>query len=1477
MARPPGTSFLGTKPTTTMARIGEEVEDLTEIIVDTGSDITLISHRFWSSMKRPPKEKSGQKINLVQVTGKTSITGYVNVNLTFKTAQGPVKMPVEAYIVKGMKAPFILGNDFANQYRLTISRESDQGTRIVFGNTGRSVQAIESPTQPRTDDAGNVFRVLTVPDFKSNMERVAWRRRKYSKRKAIRLAPKGSTPVRLLYPIDLKPDTLTRVAVDAEFKEGQKEGFIERSLGSNGGKNDLHGITDCLISPESKSVQIANFSQEFVHLPKGHIVGYMTDPEDDLDKASAIDENLLKAGQAKINLINSLMKKNEDPPLTEEEIELSKPVEGGPKTSEVPDYEPIPSERLISELDISDELSKEEQKRIKDIVSKNSQAFGLDGRLGTYPARVEINLRPGTKEISMAPYTASPEKRAVIDKQVDEWLRLDVIEPSKSAWGFPVLVVYRNNKPRLCIDYRKLNAVVVPDEFPLPKQTDILHALGGAQYLTTLDALAGFTQLQVKEEDRPKTAFRCHRGLYQFKRMPFGYRNGPPIFQRVMQDILSPYLWIFALVYIDDIVIYSKTFDEHCEHLDTIFGAIADSGLTLSPSKCHLGYQSLMLLGQKVSRLGMSTHKEKVDAVLQIEDPKNVPTLQNFLGMMTYFSSYIPYYTWIVAPLFHLLKKNVHWTWAHLEKHAFRLAKQALANAPVLAYPMWGMPYRIYTDASDFGLAAILQQIQKITLKYLKGTKIYEKCHKAFDADLPVPKLFTPDSKSKDVLAGGASGDNIEFDFQTDWAENFDDTEVFVERPIAYWSRTLKPAESRYSATEREALALKEGLIKFQPYLEGTRFVAITDHAALTWSSTFQNINRRLLSYGTTYAAYPDMHIVHRAGRVHSNVDPISRLRRRIPRQNGPLADISKPLVLNADDEDPLSNLYQEIGDNFEKDVLVNAIAHQLANVGPYQQHDTVKSRYKVDFGKQEGVVNQVSSQLNSLIVSIDEREVDRFNQAYKQDPHFSKVLKALSEDHDFRNPPFKQYKIGDNGLIYFCRDDNYKLCVPKDLQKTITAEIHDSLPYSAHAGFHRTYNKVASIYYWPKMTRTIKHYVQTCDICQKAKPKRHGQRGFLKSIPIPSQPFEVITMDFIMDLPLSNGYNAILTIVDKLTKYTHFIPCNTTINEIETAKLFHDHIWMHYGLPRQVITDRDARWTGSFWEHLTSLVGIQRSLTTAYHPQADGQSEIMNQTLEVALRAFVSPELDDWSNLLPAFTFAYNNMEHTATGFAPSYLLRGFQPLTPSDLLAQTSQTLDRPSVENSNAESFAEGMTAVRTQAIDSLKVAQAFQEEYYNRGRSFMEFKEGDLVMINPDSLNLLRSSKGKGRKLRMKYDGPFEVLQKLSDVTYRLRMPASYKIHPVINIAHLEPYSKDADNADRPKRHLNRDDFDKRPEYEVEKIINERWIKKGKRRQKQYLTRFVDYPEEWDEWLFRQNLTNAPMVLKEWELERSKLKG
>ena len=234
-----------------------------------------------------------------------------------------------------------------------------------------------------------------------------------------------------------------------------------------------------------------------------------------------------------------------------------------------------------------------------------------------------------------------------------------------------------------------------------------------------------------------------------------------------------------------------------------------------------------------------------------------------------------------------------------------------LTNAPVRAYAIPNKPFRIYSDACDYGIAAILQQVQPIQIKDLKGTRVYDRLRKAYDKKERVPKLVISLEKEENDVPE-----------PEEWNENFEDTEVHIERVIAYWSRSLKSAEQNYSPTEREALALRDGLVKFQAYLKGEKFLAITDHAALTWSRTFQNVNKRLLTWGTIFAAYPDMRIVHRAGRVHSNVDPISRLRRRVPYQEGPSTDESPAAPFKTEEEEsedvPLKEMFEELAPDFE-------------------------------------------------------------------------------------------------------------------------------------------------------------------------------------------------------------------------------------------------------------------------------------------------------------------------------------------------------------------------------------------------------------------------------------------------------------------------------------------------------------------------------------------------------------------------------
>ena len=359
-----------------------------------------------------------------------------------------------------------------------------------------------------------------------------------------------------------------------------------------------------------------------------------------------------------------------------------------------------------------------------------------------------------------------------------------------------------------------------------------------------------------------------------------------------MNKVLAKFLWLFVLVYIDDIVVYSQMFENHLQHLDSVLGAIAKANITLSPPKCHIGYQSLILLGQRVSRLGISTHKEKIDAVDAMKPPTKVKELQMFLGFVNYFAIYIPFYTWIVKPLYRLLSKDTMWAWDPIHQEAYELCKLALKSAPILGHPQDGRGYRLYTDASNFGIGAVLQQIQPIKIKDLKGMQLYDCLAKAHQSGDPPPQLVTIADKDKVQPKNNT------------WNTEFEETEVFIKRVIAYWSRLLKSAEKNYLPTEKEALALKDSLVKFQLLIEGETITAITDHSALQWSSTFNNVNRRLMSWGLTFSAYPKLKIIHRAGRVHSNIDPLSRLRRRIlyfdqPASNDPDIDLSQEKDIN--------------------------------------------------------------------------------------------------------------------------------------------------------------------------------------------------------------------------------------------------------------------------------------------------------------------------------------------------------------------------------------------------------------------------------------------------------------------------------------------------------------------------------------------------------------------------------------------------
>lgn len=319
----------------------------------------------------------------------------------------------------------------------------------------------------------------------------------------------------------------------------------------------------------------------------------------------------------------------------------------------------------------------------------------------------------GHAPVHTRPYRTGPHRREVIRREVQQMLRDGIIRESASEWASPVVIVpKKDGSLRFCVDYRKLNAVTRKDVYPLPRIDDTLESLAGAVLFSSLDLASGYWQIPVEASDQPKTAFVTSFGLYEFTRMPFGLCNAPSTFQRCMDLLLSGLKWVHCLVYLDDILVFSKDVPSHLQSLALVFGKLRTAGLSLKLKKCHFCRRRVRFLGHVVSEAGMAVDAAKTDAVRAMARPENVSQLRAFLGMANYYRRFVPGFADIAAPLYALLQQDAKYVWSDVCEAAFIALKEALTRAPTLAFPRFDQPFIVQTDASATGLGAVLSQVQ---------------------------------------------------------------------------------------------------------------------------------------------------------------------------------------------------------------------------------------------------------------------------------------------------------------------------------------------------------------------------------------------------------------------------------------------------------------------------------------------------------------------------------------------------------------------------------------------------------------------------------------------------------------------------------------------------------------------------------------------------------------------------------------------
>ncbi|GJZ23242.1 putative reverse transcriptase domain-containing protein [Tanacetum coccineum] len=396
---------------------------------------------------------------------------------------------------------------------------------------------------------------------------------------------------------------------------------------------------------------------------------------------------------------------------------------------------------FLAQISAKKEEDKSEGKQIKDvpIVRDFPEVFpeDLPGLPLARPVEFQIDLIPGATPVARAPYRLAPSEMKELSEQLQELSDKGFIRPSSSPWGAPVLFVKKKDGSfRMCIDYRELNKLTVKNRYPLPRIDDLFDQLQGSSIYSKIDLRSGYHQLRVREQDIPKTAFRTRYGHYEFQVMPFGLTNAPAVFMDLMNRVCKPYLDKFVIVFIDDILIYSKDEKEHEEHLKAILELLKKEKLYAKFSKCEFWIPKVQFLGHVIDSRGIHVDPAKIESIKDWASPKTPTEIRQFLGLAGYYRRFIEGFSKIAKSMTKLTQKGIKFDWGEKEENAFQLIKQKLCSAPILALPEGSEDFVVYCDASHKGLGAVLMQREKVIAYASRQLKVHEKNYTTHDLEL---------------------------------------------------------------------------------------------------------------------------------------------------------------------------------------------------------------------------------------------------------------------------------------------------------------------------------------------------------------------------------------------------------------------------------------------------------------------------------------------------------------------------------------------------------------------------------------------------------------------------------------------------------------------------------------------------------------------------------------------------------------------
>lgn len=734
---------------------------------------------------------------------------------------------------------------------------------------------------------------------------------------------------------------------------------------------------------------------------------------------------------------------------------------------------------------LGEEYVPEVRTRIEGLINKYKPLFGpLDGS-ELASTNIQAEIRTSTEEpIYTKSYPYPICMREEVERQVKELLSEGIIRPSKSPYNSPIWVVPKKPKPngerqyRMVVDFKRLNAVTIPDTYPIPDITSTLASLGKAKYFTTIDLTSGFHQVAMKPKDIPKTAFSTANGKFEYLRLPFGLKNAPAIFQRMIDDVLHEYIGKICFVYIDDVIVIGESFESHLRNVDTIFARLREANLKVNLDKTHFMKTEVEFLGYIVGTEGIRPDPAKVKSIENLLPPTNLKELKSFLGMTSYYRRFIRDYAKVAKPLTNLTRgehaqikasqsRKVPINLNNESLKSFSRLKSMLTTAELLAFPDFGKPFNLTTDASNTALGAVLSQ-----------------------------------------------------------------GEIGKDKPIAYISRSLNKTEENYATNEKEMLAIVWALDNLRNYLYGAKKIKIyTDHQPLTFALGNRNFNAKLKRWKARIEEYSH-ELIYKPGKSNYVADALSRLKTVSNHLYHSSTDTaSEGMAMNSYETSTASEGRED--DDLSSTETVHSAEQDASELIPHVEVpiNVFRRQIIIGIGLDVTAMEEPHRGYTRHFISSKNWTKEELVTLLKEKLH-PNILNGVKVPESL---------LGVIQEIYIDHFSKYKVRITQKLVTDITSkerqfEIIETEHRRAHRNPRENGEQILEQFYFPHMRASIRKYVASCDVCNRCKYDRKPPQIHRQDTPDPKYPCEILHMD-IMEI---QGQKFI-TCIDKFTKFAKF------------------------------------------------------------------------------------------------------------------------------------------------------------------------------------------------------------------------------------------------------------------------------------------------------------------------------------------------